>query len=267
VTARRLAEEGLRRSKEAIEQDLRLAAKVQQALLPPPDVEAGSLRIAHAFHPCDDLAGDAVGIVPLTADLVGLYVLDVSGHGVGAALLSFTLNHLLSATVGGALLVDGAAEVAVVSPSSVAQRLNRQFPMDRTRQYFTLVYGVIDPASGKFRYVTAGHPSPIVLPRGGVPAAAAGAGLPIGMFDEASFEEASLTLEPGDRLYFYTDGVIEALDASEDEFGHPRLLAEIARWGDQPLRAGLDGIVAAVRAWCAGRIRDDVSLLAVERVT
>jgi sigma-B regulation protein RsbU (phosphoserine phosphatase) len=266
VTARRLAEESLRRSKEAIEQDLRLAAKVQQALLPPREVEAGSLRIAHAFHPCDDLAGDAVGIVPLTGDLVGLYVLDVSGHGVGAALLSFTLNHLLSATVGGALLADGVAEAAVVSPSSVAQRLNRQFPMDRTRQYFTLVYGVIEPASGNFRYVTAGHPSPIVLPRGGVPAPAAGAGLPIGMFDEASFEEASLTLEPGDRLYFYTDGVIEALDGSEDEFGHPRLLAEIARWREQPLRAGLDGIVAAVRAWCEGRIRDDVSLLAVERV-
>jgi phosphoserine phosphatase RsbU/P len=266
VTARRLAEEGLRRSKEAMEQDLRLAARVQQALLPPPDVEAGSLRIAQAFHPCDDLAGDAVGIVPLTGDLVGLYLLDVSGHGVGAALLSFTLNHLLSATVGGALLADG-AEVAVVSPASVAERLNRQFPMDRTRQYFTLVYGVIDPASGRFRYVTAGHPSPILLPRGGLPAPVAGAGLPIGMFDEASFEEASLTLEPGDRLYFYTDGVIEALDASEDEFGHPRLLAEIARWREQPLRGGLDGIVAAVRAWCAGRIRDDVSLLAVERVS
>jgi sigma-B regulation protein RsbU (phosphoserine phosphatase) len=125
---------------------------------------------------------------------------------------------------------------------------------------------VIDPASGSFRYVTAGHPSPILLPRGGPPAPVAGAGLPIGMFDEASFEEASLTLSPGDRLYFYTDGVIEALDASEDEFGHPRLLEEIARWREQPLRAGLDGIVAAVRAWCAGRIRDDVSLLAVERV-
>jgi phosphoserine phosphatase RsbU/P len=267
VTARRLAEEGLRRSKEAIEQDLRLAAKVQQALLPPREVETGRLRLAHAFHPCDDLAGDAVGIVPLTGDLLGLYLLDVSGHGVGAALLSFTLNHLLSAGAGGALVAAGSAGTAVVSPAGVAERLNRQFPMDRTRQYFTLVYGVIDAASGSFRYVTAGHPSPVLLPRGGLPAPVAGAGLPIGMFEETSFEEASLTLEPGDRLYFYTDGVIEALDASEDEFGHPRLLAEIAGWRGQPLRDGLDGIAAAVRAWCDGRIRDDVSLLAVERVS
>lgn len=267
VSARRLAEETLRRSKEAMEQDLRLAARVQQALLPPRDVATGSLRIAHAFHPCDDLAGDAVGIVPLPGDLVGLYLLDVSGHGVGAALLSFTLNHLLSASAGGALLAAGdAVEPAVVSPAGVAVRLNRQFPMDRTRQYFTLVYGVIEAGSGRFRYVTAGHPSPVLLPRGAAPAALTGAGLPIGMFEEASFEEASLTLEPGDRLYFYTDGVIEALDGAEHEFGHPRLLAEIAGRREQSLRDGLDGIAAAVRAWCQGRIRDDLSLLAVERI-
>ena len=162
---------------------------------------------------------------------------DVSGHGVGAALLSVTLNHLLSASADGALLASaGEAEPAVVSPASVAERLNRQFPMDRTRRYFTLVYGLIDVATARFRFVTAGHPSPVLLPRGGPPAAVGGAGLPIGMFEETSYEETSLTLEPGDRLYFYTDGVIEALDAAEDEFGHSRLLAEIARWREQSLR-------------------------------
>jgi len=267
VTDRRVAEEGLRRSKERLEHDLRLAAKVQQALLPPREVTAGSLRVAHAFHPCDDLAGDAVGIVPLTGDLIALYVLDVSGHGVGAALLSVTLNHLLSASADGALLASaGAADTTVVSPAGLAERLNRQFPMDRTRQYFTLVYGLIEAATGRFRYVTAGHPPPILLPRDGPPAAVAGAGFPIGMFEAAAYEEASLTLEPGDRLYFYTDGVIEALDASEDEFGHPRLLSQIARRRQQSLRESLDGLADAVRQWCNGHIRDDVSLLAVERL-
>ena len=266
VTARRFAEEGLRRSKEALEQDLRLAARVQQALLPPAEFEAGALRIAHAFHPCDDLAGDAVGIVPLTPDRLGLYLLDVSGHGVGAALLSFTLTHLLSPAVGGALLTeDTGAGPAVVPPSRVAARLNRQFPMDRTRQYFTLVYGVIDPITGRFEYVTAGHPSPIKLPAGGGPYPVEGAGLPIGMLDDATYEDAALTLEPGDRLYFYTDGVIEALDAHEGEFGHPRLLEAIAARRRLPLLAGLEAVAADVRAWCGGRLKDDVSLLAVER--
>jgi len=267
VTARRLAEDGLRRSTEALQQDLKLAARVQQALLPPHDVEIGGLRIAHAFHPCDELAGDGVGIVPLPDNRLGLYVLDVSGHGVGAALLSFTLTHLLSPGVEGVLLTENAgAAPAMVSPSLVAERLNRQFPMDRTRQYFTLVYGVMDQTTGQFRYVMAGHPAPILLRRGQPPVTAPGAGLPIGMMDDAAFEEETLTLEPGDRLYFYTDGAIEALDADEAEFGHERLLGEIARWRDRPLQESLDLMAEAIRGWCGGSLQDDVSLLAVERM-
>ena len=88
VTARRLAEDGLRRSNAALEHDMKLAARVQQALLPARDVTAGALRVAHAFHPCVDLAGDGLGILPLPDQRLGLYLLDVSGHGVGAALLS-----------------------------------------------------------------------------------------------------------------------------------------------------------------------------------
>ena len=266
VTARRVAEDGLRQSKEALEQDLRLAARVQQALLPPAEFEAGTLRVAHAFHPCDDLAGDAVGVVPLTQDRLAIYLLDVSGHGVGASLLSFTLAHLLSPAVGGVLLTeDAGAGPVVVSPARVAERLNRQFPMDRTRQYFTLVYGVIDPLSGRFEYVMAGHPAPVVLPRAGAPFPVEGAGLPIGMIDNATYTDATLSLGPGDRIYFYTDGAIEALDSSDEEFGHLRLLDSIARRRDLPLRAGLDAVAADVRAWCGGRLKDDVSLLAVER--
>jgi sigma-B regulation protein RsbU (phosphoserine phosphatase) len=266
VTTRRQAEDGLRKAKEALEQDLRMAARVQQALLPPPELQAGELRIAHAFHPCDDLAGDGVGVVSLPGSRLGIYLLDVSGHGVGAALLSFTLAHLLSPTIEGALLTENTGDgPSVVSPSRVAARLNRQFPMDRTRQYFTLVYGDIDPASGRFRYVMAGHPAPVLVPRAGTPRPVAGAGLPIGMIDEATYDDETLTLEPGDRLYCYTDGAIEALNAAEEEFGVDRLLAEIDRWRDLPLRAGLDRVAAAVRAWSGGPLRDDISMLAIER--
>lgn len=267
VTARREAEEGLRRSKAAMEHDLRMAARVQQSLLPPPEVDAGPVRLAHAFHPCDDLAGDSVGIVPLGHDRIGLYVLDVSGHGVGASLLSFTLTHLLSPHVGGVLLADqGASAPTVVPPSIVAERLNRQFPMDRTRQYFTLVYGTLEPSSGTFRYVTAGHPSPVLLPADGTPVAVQGSGLPIGMIDGAAYDDEALVLKPGDRLYFYTDGAIEALDPNEEEYGIDRLLLEMTRWRHLPLRSGLDHVASAVRAWCHGRLRDDISLLAVERL-
>jgi sigma-B regulation protein RsbU (phosphoserine phosphatase) len=266
ITARQRTEDALRRAKEALEHDLRLAARVQQALLPPDDVTAGTLRIAHAFHPCVDLAGDGLGIVLLPDHRLGLYLLDVSGHGVGAALLSFTLNHMLSPGAEGVLLSrapDGT--VSVVPPSRVAERLNRQFPMDRSRQYFTLVYGVVDARSGELDYVVAGHPAPVLVPRHEAPVLVAGGGLPVGMLERAVFEDGHLTLEPGDRLYFYTDGVIEALDAAEQEYGIDRLLVAIERQRDQPLRAAIDSIAAEVSAWSSLRLQDDVSLLAVER--
>jgi PAS domain S-box-containing protein len=267
VTARREAEHGLRRAKEALEHDLRLAARIQQTLLPPPDLQLGRLRIARAFHPCSDLAGDAMGIVAFPHGPVGLYLLDVSGHGVGAALLSFTLTHLLSPSVEGSLLVEDTARgLSVVPPSRVAERLNRQFPMDRTRLYFTLVYGVFDESQGRFEYVMAGHPAPILLPRTGPPAPLHGRGLPIGMIENATFDDQTAVLQPGDRLYFYTDGVIEALDASEQVFGYARLMAAIDRQRDRPLREGLDVVADLVRDWSGDCLRDDVSLLAIERV-
>ncbi|HYN05575.1 MAG TPA: SpoIIE family protein phosphatase [Vicinamibacteria bacterium] len=266
VTARREAENGLRRAKEALEHDLRLAVRVQQALLPPAELRVPGLRIARTFHPCADLAGDAVGVVTFGHGPVGFYLLDVSGHGVGAALLSFTLNHTLSPSAEGSLLVEDAGHgVAVVPPSRVAERLNRQFPMDRTRQYFTFAYGVFDDSEGRIDYVLAGHPAPILLPRAGPPAPLPGRGLPIGMIENATFDDEAVILQPGDRLYFYTDGVVEALDASEQEFGCTRLMAEIDRLRDRPLREGLDHVAALVQDWSQGHLRDDVSLLAVER--
>ena len=267
VSARREAEHELRRAKEALEHDLQLAARVQQALLPPAELQLGGLRIARAFHPCTDLAGDAVGVVAFPHGPVGLYLLDVSGHGVGAALLSFTLNHMMSPSVEGALLLEETAGgLSVVPPSRVAERLNRQFPMDRTRQYFTFVYGVFDASSGEFHYVMAGHPPPILVPRTGTPSPLGGSGLPIGMIEHATYEEETAILQPGDRLYFYTDGVIEALDASEQEFGFERLMAEVGRQRDRPLRAGLELVADLAREWSGGHLRDDVSLLAIERI-
>jgi PAS domain S-box-containing protein len=266
VTARREAEEELRRAKVALDHDLKLAARVQQALLPPASLQLEGLDIASVMSPCTDLAGDAVGVLRLPRRQVGLYMLDVSGHGVGAALLSFTLNHMLSPAAEGALLIEDSGQgLGVVAPSRVAERLNRQFPMDRTRQYFTLVYGVFDPVHGRFSYVMAGHPAPIVLPRLGPAVPLQGGGLPIGMIEHATFNDEAVTLQPGDRLYFYTDGVIEALNESEQEFGHARLMTEIERLRGHPLRQGLDVIAEIIIGWSGSHLADDVSLLAIER--
>lgn len=87
-----------------------------------------------------------------------------------------------------------------------------------------------------------------------------------GTLRHATFADETAVLQPGDRLYFYTDGVIEGPDSSEQEFGYARLVAEFDRLRDRPLRAGLDRLAAVVRDWSGGDLRDDVSLLAVERM-
>ena len=223
--------------------------------------------IARAFHPCTDLAGDGVGAVVLPDGAIGVFLLDVSGHGVGAALLSFTLNHLLSPTVEASTLVEsGTGGRRAAPPALVADRLNRQFPMDRSRQYFTLVYGILEPASNRFRYVTAGHPAPILLRPGQPPLMLASTGPPIGLLEQAAFEDALIVFKPGDRVYLYSDGVTEASDANDEEFGVTGLIAQIDRLRQLPLREGLESIVDAVRQWTGEALRDDVSLVAVERV-
>ncbi|MEO6238587.1 MAG: SpoIIE family protein phosphatase [Vicinamibacterales bacterium] len=267
ITERREAEQALRRTKEALEHDMRLAARIQHALLPPPETELRGVRLAHVFHPCAGLAGDTVGLVPLSHDQIAVYLLDVSGHGVGAALLSFTLAHVLSPSLESALLVQGLeAGPRIVSPARVAERLNREFPMDRTRQYFTMVYGVLDQSNGRFEYVMAGHPAPVLLPRHSAPRPLDGGGLPIGMIEHARFEQHATTLSVGDRLYLYTDGVTEALDATGQEFGFARLAEAISRERDRPLREGLERVAETVRNWSSGPLLDDVTLLAVERI-
>jgi len=142
-----------------------MAARVQQALLPPADVEAGKLRVAHAFHPCDDLAGDGVGIVPLPQDSWASTSWTSAARRRGRAPVVHAESPAVAGGRGSAHHRAHRLRLFGVPPARVAERLNRQFPMDRTRQYFTLVYGVIDPASGQFDYVMAGHPAPVLLRR------------------------------------------------------------------------------------------------------
>ena len=85
------------------------------------------------------------------------------------------------------------------------------------------------------------------------------------MIEQAAYDDEVAILQPGDRLYFYTDGVVEALDSSELEFGYERLAEEVERHRHLPLRAGLDRVADLVRDWSGGQLRDDVSLLAIER--
>ena len=251
--------------------DLRAAARIQEAFLPASAPDTPMLDCAWAFRPCDELAGDGLNAIQLDPHRVAIYILDVSGHGVASSLLSVSLSRLLSRPADpSSILVaggDGPDRATPVRPSEVANRLNRLFPFElNTEQYSTLVYGVIDEQAHEFRYTLAGHPCPIYLPIGGPPRVLEGRGCPIGLAESSRpFGEWAVPLQPGDRIYLYSDGIPEASNDQRVPFGYDRLLGIIARGRAEPLCASINDIVTEVEAWSgAGGVRDDVSILAVE---
>ena len=222
------------------------------------------------FRSCTELAGDILDVFSLGERQAGLYLLDVSGHGVPAALLSVSVSRALSPRISGSILHDPAAvesgEHRFLPPARVAARLNERFPMDsRTSQYFTFLYGMLDLDRREFRYAAAGHPGPLQVPRSGSARIHKGDGLPIGWFPSSSYDEEVVSLAPGDRLYFYSDGVPEAENVEGGCFGASRLAETLERSRDIPLEGSVDRLMQELRAWCGERgPADDVSIIAVE---
>ena len=277
ITARRRAEDALRKTRDdlqralrELERDIDLAARVQRSALPrePPAVDG--FHAAWSFLPCTGLAGDFLNVLRLDDRRVALYILDVSGHGASAALLSVSLGRLMSGVRGQSCLFeadpDTPDEFALSSPTRVARFLNANNPMDTdVTQYFTMVYGILDVPAREFRYVAAGHAGPLVVPRDGAPVRHDSTGQPIGLFADAAFEEGRLTLGAGDRLYLFTDGVTEAAGPEDDDFGSLRTADTLVRGRRKTLEKSIADLVDEVKAWTDGAaFADDVSILGVE---
>jgi len=248
--------------------ELEQAAQVQKTLLPTslPKVEGG--KFAWSVQPIEELAGDTLNVVRLDEDHLALYVLDVSGHGVSSALLSVTLNHWLSPDRGQSELFTKGSDdgYRIVSTVEVAEKLNAQFPMEsETGQYFTLLYGILDTRSFEFRYVIAGHPTPIHIPHGQAPEQLPGTGIPIGLIPGAEYKEHYVRLRSGDRLYLFSDGVFEAGDRDGNEFGVNTIKETLAGLRGQSLDDSVGGLLDRVRAWRKDApYADDLSVLAFE---
>lgn len=260
----------LEAANQRMHQDLQAAAAVQRAALPTDLPQASDLSFAWAYRPCEELGGDSLNVFPLEERYCTVYVLDVVGHGVPAALLSVALTRSLLPTADSSSLVTQASSTGggrePVPPAEVARRLNAMYPMELAAQrYFTMVYGVYDRQTQHFSYVGAGHPGPVLLRDGQDPMAHEATGLPVGLMEDAEFEQRTLALEPGDRVFLHSDGVSEERNADGEQFGEQRVLEHFVASCSLPLEEGLDELLQAVLAWRGDeRLRDDVSLLAFE---
>jgi sigma-B regulation protein RsbU (phosphoserine phosphatase) len=259
----------LERANGRMSRDLAAAAKIQRTFLPAAAPAVPGAEFAWCYRPCDELAGDGLNVIPLGGGQVGLYVLDVSGHGVAAALLSVTLSRLLSPPSDPSTILvrnrAGRDPPTLTPPAEVADNLNRLFPYDATTEQFaTLLYGVLDAATGQFRYVAAGHPGPLHLPAGGPPVILESPGFPIGLAGEP-YGEWSVRLAAGDRLYLYSDGVPDAMNPEGQRFGDARLAEAVCRGRAVPLQDGMASLVSGIAGWQRDeKPHDDISILGVE---
>ena len=259
MSERRHIESALRQANEKLGRELSTAAKIQKSLLPGRPAGIPGIDVEWIYEPCEKLGGDSFSAFEVAADLVGFYMLDVTGHGMVAALQSVALTRVLASTW---------AAQARSSPAQLTKWLNQEFPVDpEVWQYFTFLCGMLDLATGRLRYASAGHPGPIHVPVGGAPAALEAAGLPIGWFDDVEYDEFAVDLAAGDRLYLYSDGLTEAMNAAGDDFGVPGLRASLARTQGRPLRETVHELRRAVGEWRGPtELDDDLTLMALEVV-
>jgi len=250
--------------------DLLAAAKMQQSLLPNEPLDCPEVSIAWDYTPSEELAGDFLNYAKLDDHTLGLYVVDVSGHGAASALLAVAIGRVLTSVVSATSLLvridPFTLRRAVTPPTTVVGELNKRFPMDsQGGLHFTILYGLLDLRTKLFRYACGGHPQPVHQPKGQASRFALGDGLAVGWVDDVEFDEFTLQLESGDRLLLYSDGVPEAMDSDLEQLTHERMLQELDASRDQSLSDQVAHIRAVVDQWCKPKgPLDDVSILSIE---
>jgi phosphoserine phosphatase RsbU/P len=249
----RLYRETLDKAK--MEQEMRIAADIQRALLPEPQRMGGFFEAIGASIPCRAIGGDFFDYVDLPAGEFGFAVGDVAGKGAPAALLTAVLQGVFASQ-------SSSGTGPALTLSRVNQALIRRSVESR---FATAFYAVLTP-DGQLTYCNAGHNPPLLIRKSGVEHLEKG-GLILGLFEHATFEEETVQVSPGDVLLTFSDGVTEALSASGDEYGEDRLLECAMHFRDRSVGDLLEGILASVRQFTAGAVQsDDVTALVLRYV-
>jgi hypothetical protein len=244
------------RDKLGLKGDLEVARQIQFGLLPFDPFERDGVAIVTTMRPANTVGGDYFDIIDLGEGRIAIALGDVAGKAMPAALLMAllqgSLRTLLSAEYRGETLI-----------SRLNAHLCANIPSNRL---ITLFYAELETATGSARYVNAGHNPPFLM-SGAQPTARLGAtGMALGVMPEASYEGMTLELEPGDRLLMYTDGVTEATNPADEEYGDVRLEAYIRNRSGEAGRQLIDGIVDDVLRFCGtARPHDDMTLMCLGR--
>jgi phosphoserine phosphatase RsbU/P len=238
------------RQRQRLEQELNIARDIQQALLPRGFHDLPYLRIAGIHTPCHAVGGDYFDVFPLSEDRTAILVADVSGKGLGAALLTTMLQGAMS----------GMSSTS--DPVQVFNHLNR-FLCNHSEvgRYATMFFSILD-RDGRLLFINAGHPSPLILRRGEVLDLLTEGSFPVGLVPQADFTATTANLQPGDTLALFSDGVTEAMDPQQELFGVPRLREALLGRHELPLDHLQKSVLESIQKFTRGASQnDDITLL------
>jgi len=251
-----------------LDEDLKAAAGIQKSLLPMSLPRISDLDMAWRFIPSETIGGDVFNIFLLDEHHLGIYVLDVSGHGVQAALVTVSVSQMLLPHTG--LVVRQNPAMAsggdITRPGDVMVLLDREYPLERFDSFFSMIYIVLDVRDGSFAICNAGHMPALVFRRDGRIEKLKKGGTVIGLGGMVPFEQQEEMLYKGDRLLLYTDGVTDFMNSRQELFGKERFIRIAGSLRKRPMEEMVNGIYEAMMAFGDGfPIQDDVSILGIAR--
>ena len=250
-----------------IDIDLKAAAEIQKSLLPQKTFFEENLEIAWKFEPCEHMGGDIFNIFKIDAEHLGIYMLDVSGHGVPAAMVTVSVSQFLQQN--SAQLLQNSS---IMAPAEVLNALDKEFPFERFNNFFTITYFIINVKNGDTIYSNAGHPFPILLHKSETIELLKKGGptVGIGAFDDLDdgkikFEEGQLKLKPGDKLFIYTDGIVEYQNDKEEFYGDDRFYNSLKTQKAASVTNMIDQCINSLMEFGNNtNPQDDITLLGLE---
>jgi sigma-B regulation protein RsbU (phosphoserine phosphatase) len=244
-----------------LEEDQAAGRSVQMSLLPKNSLSVKDFSFEYRIIPSLELSGDFVEYFPITEDIYGLYLADVSGHGASSAFITVLLKSLVSQYLAHYRV---SKDDTIMSPAQMMQVLSKEIFAAKLNKYLTIVYGVINLSSGEFTYGVGGHyPSPVLLNKSGKAAYLDGRGYPVGIMSNADYKTEKAILAKGDHLVIFSDGIMELLLPEKSLDEKDQALLEIV--------ANSHGDIAAILDGCSpSQIEiknqpDDISILVISR--